>query len=160
MLFLALGFLAAHAQTLTITGQVVEDGSNDPLPGVSIMVTKTKQGVITDANGRFSITVNGRTSVDLLFSFIGYSTQTITANGSKPLRVQLRKEQALLRQRIQVRRYILVTAKSPHEIRAQAFHADQHYIQLPFRFRIGNVPFNAIGIVTYKMAVRYLQLLP
>ena len=94
MLFLALGFLAAHAQTLTIIGRVVEDGGNDPLPGVSVMVTKTKQGSITDANGHFSITVSGRTSVDLLFSFIGYSSQTITASGSKPLLVQLRKEQA------------------------------------------------------------------
>lgn len=93
-LFSALCFLTADAQTLTITGRVTADGT--PLPGVSIIVTETKQGVSTDANGNFSI---GTTHpVKLVFSYIGYRSQAITANGEKPLLIQLVREQSNLDQ--------------------------------------------------------------
>jgi TonB-linked SusC/RagA family outer membrane protein len=93
-LFSALCFLTAGAQTLTITGRVTADSI--PLPGVSVLVTETKQGVSTDANGNFSIKVTH--PVKLVFSYIGYRSQTITANGEKPLLIQLVKEQSTLDQ--------------------------------------------------------------
>lgn len=98
MLFSAFGFLIADAQTITITGQVLGDSSNTPLPGVSILVTETKKGLSTDANGKFSVTITGRNEVKLVFSYIGYRSQTVTANGNKPLVVQLSREQSNLDQ--------------------------------------------------------------
>lgn len=98
MLFSAFGFLIADAQTITITGQVLGDSSNTPLPGVSILVTETKKGLSTDANGKFSVTITGRNEVKLVFSYIGYRSQTVTASGNKPLVVQLSREQSNLDQ--------------------------------------------------------------
>jgi TonB-dependent starch-binding outer membrane protein SusC len=98
ILFLALSYSTADAQTITITGQVFGDSSNTPLPGVSIAVTETKKGLSTDGNGKFSLTVTGRTAVKLVFSYIGYRSHTVTATGDKPLVVQLFREQSNLDQ--------------------------------------------------------------
>jgi TonB-linked SusC/RagA family outer membrane protein len=97
-LFSALCILTANAQTLTITGHVSGDSVNIPLPGVSIVVTETKKGVSTDVNGNFSIKVTNKSSAKLVFSYIGYRSQTITANGEKPLHIQLVREQSTLDQ--------------------------------------------------------------
>ncbi|WP_090104929.1 TonB-dependent receptor [Chitinophaga sp. CF118] len=93
ILFSVFGCLTANAQTLTVTGQVIGDNTNTPLPGVSVLVTETKQGVSTNADGKFSITITGRSSVKLAFSYIGYNSQTVTTSGAKPLVVQLSKNQ-------------------------------------------------------------------
>jgi TonB-linked SusC/RagA family outer membrane protein len=98
ILFAALGFLTSRAQTITITGRVFGDSLNMPLPGVSVAVAETKQGVSTDGNGHFSVTVSGRNSVRLVFSYMGYLSQTLSASGGKPLVVQLQKEERTLDQ--------------------------------------------------------------
>lgn len=61
---------AASAQTKTITG-VVRDDEQQALVGVSILVKDTNQGVQTDANGRFSISVDAGKHDILVFSFLG-----------------------------------------------------------------------------------------
>lgn len=58
----------------TISGTVV-DAANNPLIGVSIQIQNTNIGTTTDANGRFSLTIPGRTGV-LQVSSVGYQTQT------------------------------------------------------------------------------------
>jgi TonB-dependent starch-binding outer membrane protein SusC len=93
-LLLPLGILFATAQTLQIKGRVMEEGSSDGLANVSVTVVETKKGVSTDATGNFSLTVAGRKSVTLSFSFVGYRSETVTTNGSAPVTVSLKKEQA------------------------------------------------------------------
>lgn len=92
ILLSAFGFFTASAQTRTITGQVVGEGTLEPLPGVSVTVSQTKIGVSTAADGRFVLTLPSRDPVSLVFSYIGYRSRTITASGDKPLVVQLSKE--------------------------------------------------------------------
>jgi TonB-linked SusC/RagA family outer membrane protein len=53
-----------------ITGTVV-DQSNEPLPGVSIVVTGTGKGTTTDAEGKYAIEIPDDASV-LTFSYVGY----------------------------------------------------------------------------------------
>lgn len=72
----------------------MEDSTNAPLPNVSVVVAETKRGVSTDQEGNFSINVTGRNSATLVVSYVGYGSQTITANGSNPVTVVLRKQQA------------------------------------------------------------------
>ena len=71
---LSMGVLIA--QERTITGKVTAEGEG-ALPGVNIIVQGTTLGVMTDADGNYSITVPGPTSV-LVVSSIGYLTQAIT----------------------------------------------------------------------------------
>lgn len=58
-----------------VTG-TVRDESGLPFPGVTVLVPNTNRGTVTDVNGSYSIEVNeGET---LLFSFIGYTQQSVT----------------------------------------------------------------------------------
>lgn len=77
-----------NGQTLQIRGRV-NDSSSRSLSNVSVSVVDGRGGTSTDKDGNFTITVSGRNSVSLLFSFIGYESQTITTNGSSPLSVTL-----------------------------------------------------------------------
>lgn len=82
-----------QAQTSTITGQVLDDSTSAPLSGVSIVVSETKRGLSTNESGNFTVTATGRNSVKLVFTYIGYRAQTVTATAGQPLVVRLRKEQ-------------------------------------------------------------------
>ena len=94
VLLVQLGVLFASAQSLRITGQVLDDSTNAGLPNVSVVVAETKAGVSTDAQGKFTITTPARSSVTLNITYVGYRSQTITTDGKSPVIIQLRKEQA------------------------------------------------------------------
>ena len=59
--------------TRTLTGKVMEKGSNEPLIGASIWLKDTSVGGITDVDGNFSISVPSGKTVTLVISYIGYS---------------------------------------------------------------------------------------
>lgn len=67
-----------YAQTRIITGIVTGKEDGKPLPGVSVMVQGTKAGTQTGADGSYSIKFSPGQS--LVFSFIGYNTQTLVPN--------------------------------------------------------------------------------
>lgn len=90
-LFLCLGL--AHAQSNKITGKV-SDADNLTLPGVNVLVGGTSQGTVTDADGKFSI--EAPASGSLVFSFIGYVTQTVAINSRAVIDVQLVPESRTL----------------------------------------------------------------
>ncbi len=64
------------AQSRQVQGTVVSAEDNQPLPGVNILVQGTTKGAVTDANGSFSIELTGSENT-LVFSFIGYKSQTV-----------------------------------------------------------------------------------
>ncbi|MBQ8500909.1 MAG: TonB-dependent receptor [Bacteroides sp.] len=72
----------AYAQNgITVKGQVVDAGTNEPLIGVSIQEKGTTNGIITDFDGNFTLNVtNGATVV---FSYIGYQTVELPAASVK-----------------------------------------------------------------------------
>lgn len=74
VLFFSLSMHLAFAQ-VEITGTISGEDGN-PLPGVSILIKGTQTGVITDADGMYSITA-GKGDV-LEFSFIGMLTEEVT----------------------------------------------------------------------------------
>jgi iron complex outermembrane receptor protein len=70
---------SAFAQTYEVDGNVT-DGTNDPLPGVSVLVKGTTNGTTTDFNGAYSLNVsNGDV---LVYSFVGFENKEITMDGS------------------------------------------------------------------------------
>ena len=86
---------AVLAQSLTVSGTVVDSG-NQPLPGATILETGTQNGVISDIDGRFTITVkSGQSSISL--SCIGFVTKTYTAaEMSKMARFVLEEDSIML----------------------------------------------------------------
>lgn len=82
-------FTSLHAQEITVSG-VVSDGAG-PLPGVSIVVDGTTQGVQTDFDGMYSIEVADENAV-LVYSFIGYLTQQQTVGSNTSLDVTMQED--------------------------------------------------------------------
>jgi TonB-linked SusC/RagA family outer membrane protein len=88
-LLLALLFLSvqAMAQQRTITGKVTSADDGNALPGVSIKIKGTPNGVITDLNGSYSIKAsNGQV---LVFSFLSFATQELTIKNLSTIDVKL-----------------------------------------------------------------------
>ena len=83
-LFLMVG--VALAQT-KVNGTVVSQDDNQPVVGVSVFVVGTNVGTVTDANGRFSLTVPEGKS-QLRFSYIGMETLEVSARPN--MRIVLR----------------------------------------------------------------------
>ncbi len=62
-----------------ISGQVISSDDNLPLPGTVIKIKGTSNKVLTDVNGRFSITVQPGDSI-LIANYIGFLSQEIPVN--------------------------------------------------------------------------------
>ena len=82
--------LTLSAQGIRITGKVT-DKSGASLTGASVVVKGTTNGVGTDANGNYSITVPSADDV-LEISFMSYITQEVQANGRSVINVTLEED--------------------------------------------------------------------
>ncbi len=71
-----------------ISGIVTSSEDGLPLPGVSILVKGTTTGTVTDAEGKYAISVpdNGGT---LVFSYVGYITQEIAIGNNNTVNIVL-----------------------------------------------------------------------
>jgi TonB-linked SusC/RagA family outer membrane protein len=76
------------AQNRTITGRVTGSADQIPIAGVSITANGTAAGSVTDANGRYSISVPP-TAKRLTFTFIGYASRTMDLPSGNELNVSL-----------------------------------------------------------------------
>jgi iron complex outermembrane receptor protein len=85
-LFLLLPF-GALAQS-TLSGTVVDSKSNQPLPGVNIIVQGAQTSTTTDFDGKFQL--GGLKSGDrVVFSFIGYDSPTVNFTGQSSVNISL-----------------------------------------------------------------------
>ena len=71
-LLICLPFSLAQAQTVKVNGRVTDD-LNEPMIGVSIFEKGTTNGVITDMDGNYSLSV--KEGATIVYSYIGYLTQ-------------------------------------------------------------------------------------
>jgi TonB-linked SusC/RagA family outer membrane protein len=78
--------LRVKAFDVTVTG-TVRDQNGEPIPGATVSVPGTNLGTATDMNGKYSITVPE--GVNLVFSFIGFESQTISLGNQRILDVTL-----------------------------------------------------------------------
>ncbi|MCZ4696201.1 SusC/RagA family TonB-linked outer membrane protein [Ancylomarina euxinus] len=79
----------ASAQTVEVKGKVIDSENQESLPGVSIIVKGTTQGVTTNMDGEYALKV-GQANVILVFSFIGYEAQEVPVNGQTTINVSLK----------------------------------------------------------------------
>ena len=76
------------AQSKKVSGTVTEALGNTALIGCSVFEKGTTNGVLTDANGNYSITTKGANAY-LVFDFIGYTQQEIAVGGQSTINVSL-----------------------------------------------------------------------
>jgi len=79
-------------QQVTITGSVADDSSL-ALPGATVLVEGTSNGVTTDFDGNYSITAS--VGDVLVFSYVGFETKTLTVGNDRKINVQLNSSNEL-----------------------------------------------------------------
>lgn len=89
ILFAAIGSL--QAQQINVTGKVTSVDDQGALPGVSVFVKGTQTGTVTDADGRYTISVPSPSSV-LVISFIGYKTTEVPVDGRSTVDVSIESD--------------------------------------------------------------------
>lgn len=75
-----------YAQNPTVTG-IVTDETNQPLPGASVKLKGTANGVVTANNGKF--TIQAPENGVLVFSYVGMTAQSIAVNKRRVINAQL-----------------------------------------------------------------------
>jgi hypothetical protein len=71
LLIAVLFVISGYGQTKTIMGNVIDSATRTPLQKVSITMNNSTKGGLTDAAGKFSITVD-KSVTSITFSFTGY----------------------------------------------------------------------------------------
>ena len=71
--------ITANEVAFTVSGKVTTD-TGEPLPGVNVLEKGTSNGTVTDAAGKYSLSVTDG-NVTLIFSFIGYESQEVALSG-------------------------------------------------------------------------------
>jgi putative outer membrane protein, probably involved in nutrient binding len=74
----------------TITGKVLDE-DNMPLMGATVQEVGTKNGVVTDFDGDYKITLT-KENATLKISYIGYQTVSVAVKGQSVINVQLKSE--------------------------------------------------------------------
>ena len=75
----------------------VRDAAGNPLPGVTVAVQGTTTGTTTNAAGQFVLAGIPDGAV-LVFSYVGYETQTVAVKGEDPVEITLQASQTALDQ--------------------------------------------------------------
>ncbi len=81
------------AQTIQVKG-VVTDHIGEPIIGANILEKGTTNGVITDLDGQFTLSVSPKST--LVVSFVGYIQQEIKVNGQSSLKISLKEDNEML----------------------------------------------------------------
>ena len=66
----------------------VKDKKGEPLPGVTVLIKGTHNGVVTDIDGNFMIKIP-RDTVTFVFSFVGMKTKEVVATPNKAMTITL-----------------------------------------------------------------------
>jgi len=92
--FLLIAFLfvvlpaVVFSQSQRVIKGTVTDEKNEPLPGVSVLVVGSNNGVASDVNGKYSITVSSNNNV-LRFTSVGFTTKEIPVGNQNTINVSL-----------------------------------------------------------------------
>ena len=93
VLLLLMPGLPAAAQNITVSGKVV-DQDQLPIPGVTVMITASQTGTITDLDGNYSIEVPAQAVLE--YSCIGYTTQQVEVGGRTLINIVLEESSDVL----------------------------------------------------------------
>ena len=94
LLLLVLLFPFSILAQSTLSGTVLDKASNQPIPGVNVVVGGTQNGTSTDFDGNFKLTV--KKGDNIVFSYIGFKTYTLVYNAQKDISIILEEDSSQL----------------------------------------------------------------
>ncbi|MDX1640634.1 MAG: SusC/RagA family TonB-linked outer membrane protein, partial [Balneolaceae bacterium] len=80
----------------SVSGTVTDQETGETIPGVNISVPGTAIGTTTDMDGQYELDNIPDDVTELVYSFVGYQSQTVPINGRSVIDVQLEQEVAML----------------------------------------------------------------
>ncbi len=96
ILLLLLLFTSNLSAQVILTGTVTDKVFNEPLMGANIYVVNASNrslgGCITDINGQYRLSIPNQKDLSIVFSYIGYKTQTIKYTGQKVINLSMDEE--------------------------------------------------------------------
>lgn len=92
-LFMINGMSAQNSKT-KVSGVIIDEKGLS-IPGVNVVEKGTKNSVVSDFDGKYTLNVAGSKS-ELIFSYIGYETQSQAVGQKKTLNVVLRNASSML----------------------------------------------------------------
>jgi TonB-linked SusC/RagA family outer membrane protein len=84
------GINILYAQNMRVTGTVTSAEDGTGIPGATVKVKGGTTGVVSDADGKYSISVAANST--LVFSFVGTKTQEIQVAGQSVINVTLKSD--------------------------------------------------------------------
>jgi hypothetical protein len=134
-------------KTFTISGYVKEKGTRESLTGVNVMLSKTTTGTSTNAYGFYSLTLNAADSLEIAYSFVGYSKIVKKISFTKNLEIDVFLEtENLLKE---------ITVSAQRESQKVSETVQMSKIELPVS-QIKKIP----TLLGEKDVLRVLQLMP
>ena len=94
---IATGNLYSQDKALTVTGTIYDE-NKQPMPGVGVLVAGTLNGVVSDIDGKYAIPVNK--GQELLFSFLGYKTESVLVSNATVINVTMRPDAQVLEETV------------------------------------------------------------
>ena len=96
LFFLAFVSTIAYAQSLTVTGKVVDSEGYEVIGGSVIIKGAAGIGTVTDIDGHYSLKVNDASKDVLVFSYVGMTPQEVKVNNQSVINVTLQADAVLL----------------------------------------------------------------
>lgn len=92
----------ASAQTVEISGTVIDATTGDVVPGASVQLKDAKVGISANADGKYSLRIPAAAKQNgvLIFSFIGYKTEEVPINGRSVVDCRLEQDATALEETI------------------------------------------------------------
>ena len=84
-LMMLMALITAQAQNITVNGTVLSATDDEPLIGASVVPASTTQGVTTDYDGNFTISVPENTVLNI--SYVGFETLSVKAQPNMTIRL-------------------------------------------------------------------------
>ena len=81
----------------TFSGSVVDKTTGQPIPGVNVIIQGSTSGAATDFDGKFQL-VNVKKGDNIVFSFIGYKSETVVFNNQKTITVSIEQDASQLKE--------------------------------------------------------------
>jgi hypothetical protein len=81
---------SSSQQQKSVSGKVT-DSSGSPLPGVSVVVKGTTNGIITDTDGKY-VLPNVPENATLQFSFVGMKGQDVAVSGKRTVNIKMEED--------------------------------------------------------------------
>ncbi|MBX2914251.1 MAG: TonB family protein [Cyclobacteriaceae bacterium] len=95
----------ATTPAIIISGKVIAEEDQTPLPGVNVLIKGTTIGAVTDMNGHYQLTSN-LPNVTLQYSFVGLQTEEVTVKQPGEVNIEMKTDVSQLSE-------VVITGYSP-----------------------------------------------